>query len=193
MARSNNVEAKLLGADAHIFSLNREDASSNLAHFTVTSPQDKFRKVTKVLNGVEAMEFLGLPNRPLCYLTKGDASVIKDKFEALFREWNKRNYHDGNLKINEDAHFWSRIKVRVWKKQNIERFEFDGGAPVKVVGQQTAGCPTLGIEGGEYTGDLMDGKSLTTFLSEYKNSERPNDYFVQLERIEVTEDMEKHA
>jgi hypothetical protein len=72
----------------------------------------------------------------------------------------------------------------VWNRKNIAEL-----SPHKIVGKQVAGCPTLGIEGGEYTGDLMDGRALSTFLSEFKKSTRHKEVLVQLESVIVTEDM----
>jgi hypothetical protein len=139
---------------------------------------------SRVLLGEEAMVYLGLPNRPLNHLQRGDFGLIYDRFKPLFQRW-ERKAKATRKTINPDLAFWKNIKIRVYNKANLAQLSPNG-----VVGKVTAGCPTLGIQGAEYTGDLMDGRSLSTFLSEVENSNRWREYFVVVESITLTEDMQ---
>lgn len=192
MTRNANkpVEEQLLGEDAEIFSL--EPALSvgfDAADFSLADEQAATREAKKVLTGPEAMAFLGLPPRPLNYLKKGDHRRIHKKFKALFQEWEERVSNNRTISIDPDQAFWKRLKIRVWNKANLAQLHPEKG----IKGKKTAGCPSLGIEPGEYAGDPMDGRAISTFLSETHNSERPREYFIQLEAIEVTEDMLTYA
>lgn len=151
-----------------------------LFHLEKEAPE---KRTTNVLTGPEAMQFLGIEVRPLNAMKRGDYSAIQERFERLFARWAKIAKNEGRS-INAQNALWKNIKIRVWNRKNIAEL-----SPTKIVGKQVAACPTLGIEGGEYTGDLMDGRAISTFLSEVRNSTRHKEVFVQLESVTVTEDM----
>lgn len=190
MARNTKpIEQQLISEDAEVFSLSTPVVGFDASDFSLYDEQTAVREVKEILKGPDAMVFLGLPPRPQNYLKKGDYRRIHKKFKGLFEEWTERMGNDRTVEISRDAHFWKKIKIRVWNKANLAKLHPTEG----IVGKKMAACPSLGIEGGEYTGDVYDGTAISTFLSETHNSERPRQFFVQLECIEVTEDMRNHA
>jgi hypothetical protein len=158
-----------------------EEVSTDSLYYLEKEAPEK--RQSAVLTGPEAMTFIGIEPRPLNALRQGDYGRIQERFERLFQRWAKIAKNEGRT-IDAQSALWKNIKIRVWNRKNIAELSI-----YKIVGKQVAGCPTLGVEGGEYTGDLMDGRALSTFLSEVKNSTRHKEVLVQLESVTVTEDM----
>lgn len=155
-------------------------------------------KPKQVLTGVAAMKFLGLRAAPF-YQLKGGVSgsyqVIYDKFERLFKRWQKLKGEDA---ITADVAFWSRIKLRVWRLDSIEDngFSADGktilGKPTSPIGLKYAKNADAAAR---YEGFVVDGTHMSSFLPNLPphQTNAYQQYFVQLISVDVTEDMLNYA
>lgn len=202
---SDDLENKLMGddnGDRDFPDVNYDDDQKYSSLLSLNPERDveavldlsEYKKETrsskgKFLEGVEAMRFLGIQdaeNRPHNALMRGDYSDIHLKFKPLFERW-KLLEERNNVEINKDKEFWAQIKIRVWHKSNIEAL-----TRKEIIGKETAPCPSLGIEGGRYTGEVLDGRSFSTVLNEKQNTQA-RQFFVRLIGVNVTEEMKRYA
>ena len=134
-------------------------------------------RVVKTLQGAEACAFLGVPYRCGKLGDKAFTSVLRQwdhrkigkKFKALTEEYLSEGKSPKKL-------FWDNITIRVWRKKNL--FKRSGS------GTLSTATPQL------YNGDVYTGHAIQIFLPNVKNSQRPNDYIVELVSVKVTEDMD---
>lgn len=136
--------------------------------------------VVKVLQGKEALAFLGLPtNRPLGVMKVGDLERIKHRFDGLLKQ----------KAFKDPGKFFGAIHIRIWNKQNID---LGLSSETKIVGKETRPHPFTGTVG-RYTGELATGKVLEDFLPDVKNSTKPKQFVVQLVSVAVTEEISQYV
>lgn len=188
MPATENLESQLITEDAvdAVFDsyLNTDDSTpdtndSAYLSLDIDGEDPTLTKVARTLEGPEACQFLGIPVRKHFHLQKGDYSRIARKFEGYLKHLRKQ----GN-----EALFWERIKVRVWKKANVDKITDQG-----FVGKLIPPSPWVKAdEPTRYQGDVRDGNAISQYLAEYKHSTKRYQYILELLAVDVTEDMQ-HA
>lgn len=151
--------------------MSMEVSQEDVLFFNDDGTVSRNEQVKKLIEGREAMKFLGLPERKFNVLTKGDLSRIRWKFKAAFDKWIAENKKGRN----ENSLFWDQIRVRVTNRN--------------YAGKPTRACPAAGIPAGVYTGDILTGEAIKTFLPETRYSNADGNFIIQLLSISVTEEL----
>ena len=178
-AKKNDIDT-LLGESEALKRVSVQDLEATLAmevsqedilFFNDDGTIGRNEQVRQLFEGRNAMKFLGLPERPHNVLTKGDLSRIRWKFKSAFDKWISENVKGRN----ENSLFWDQMRVRVVNK--------------KYAGKPTRACPAAGIPAGVYTGDILTGEAIKTFLPETVYSNAKDNFIIQLLSISVTEEL----
>src|ERR1041385_909868 len=128
----------------------------------------KFNKT--VLTGDEAMMYLLGKTRRNQQLMRGDHALITKRFRPLSESHEK------------DDLFWKNIRLRVWNVKNV------GEKTIDITVKKSDDTYDKHV-GGEYIGDIFDGRALEGFVPNVPNSPKHQEFRVQLLSVEVSEAM----